>query len=193
MGGQSGLTDAFLAAIVGMIGMVGALYVVASVLRLGAEETSGRAEPVLANAVGRLRWAAGHLVVAFAGAALIMLLAACGLGLGYGQDFGPIVGACLVQLPAIWLIGSPAVLLHGVSPQLAVAAWGVAGLVLLIGWIGPALDLPQPVMNLSPFSHLPKLPGQDMAWTPVLLLTSLAVVFTAVGLAGLRRRDMATG
>ncbi|GGO42668.1 ABC transporter permease [Streptomyces lasiicapitis] len=193
MGGQSGLTDAFLAAIVGMIGMVGALYVVASVLRLGAEETSGRAEPVLANAVGRLRWAAGHLVVAFAGAALIMLLAACGLGLGYGQDFGPIVGACLVQLPAIWLIGSLAVLLHGVSPQLAVAAWGVAGLALLIGWIGPALDLPQPVMNLSPFSHLPKLPGQDMAWSPVLLLTSLAVVFTAVGLAGLRRRDMATG
>ncbi|MFD9880167.1 ABC transporter permease [Streptomyces alboflavus] len=193
MGGQTGLTDAFLAAIVGIVGMVGALYVVASVLRLHSEETSQRAEPVLANAVGRLRWAAGHLVIAFAGAALIMLLAACGLGIGYGQDFGPIVGACLVQLPAIWLIGSLAVLLHGVSPQLAVGAWGVAGLTLLIGWIGPALDVPQPIMNLSPFSHLPKLPGQDMAWTPVLLLTAAAVVFTAAGLAGLRRRDLATG
>ncbi|GGR83823.1 ABC transporter membrane-spanning protein [Streptomyces aureoverticillatus] len=193
MGGQTGLTDAFLAAIVGLVGMVGALYIVASVLRLHGEETSGRAEPVLANAVGRLRWAAGHLVVAFAGAALIMLLAACGLALGYGQDVGPVVGACLVQLPAIWLIGSLAVLLHGVSPQLAVAAWGVAGLALLIGWIGPALDVPQPVMNLSPFSHLPKLPGSDMTWSPVLLLTGLAVVCTVAGLAGLRRRDMATG
>ncbi|MFD0413108.1 ABC transporter permease [Streptomyces sp. NPDC127108] len=193
MGGQTGLTDAFLAAIVGLIGMVGALYVVASVLRLHGEETSQRAEPVLANAVGRLRWAAGHLVVAFGGAALIMLLAACGLGIGYGQDFGPIVGACLVQLPAIWLLGALAVLLHGLSPHLAVGAWGVAGLALLIGWIGPALDVPQPIMNLSPFSHLPKLPGQDMAWTPVLLLTAAAVVLTAAGLAGLRRRDLATG
>ncbi len=193
MGGQTGLTDAFLAAIVGIIGMVGALHVVASVLRLHGEETSQRAEPVLANAVGRLRWAAGHLVIAFTGAALIMLLAAFGLGIGYGQDVGPIVGACLVQLPAIWLIGSLAVLLHGLSPQLAVGAWGVAGLALLIGWIGPALDVPQPIMNLSPFSHLPKLPGQDMAWTPVLLLTAAAVACTAAGLAGLRRRDLATG
>ncbi len=68
MGGQSGLTDTFLAAMVGIMGLVAALYIVASVLRLNGEETSGRAEPVLANAVGRLRWAGGHLVIAFGGA-----------------------------------------------------------------------------------------------------------------------------
>lgn len=194
MGGEGALTDSFLTAIVGMTGMVGALYVVASVLRLHGEETSQRAEPVLAAPVGRLRWAAGHLVVAFAGAALIMLLAACGLAAGYGRDAGPIVGACLVQLPAIWLIGALTVLLYGVSPRSAPAAWGVAGLILLVGWLGPALDVPGAVMDVSPFSHLPKLPGQDgMAWQPVLLLTALAVVLTAAGLAGLRRRDLATG
>ncbi|WP_055635617.1 ABC transporter permease, partial [Streptomyces griseoruber] len=127
MGGQSGLTDAFLAAMVGMLGLIASLYVVASVLRLHGEETSGRAEPVLANAVGRLRWAAGHLLIAFGGAALIMLLAGLGFVAGYGKEAGPILAACLVQLPAVWVVGGLAVLLYGTAPRLAPAAWGVAG------------------------------------------------------------------
>ncbi|MGW3423226.1 ABC transporter permease [Streptomyces phaeochromogenes] len=193
MGGQSGITDAFLATMVGMLGMVAALYVVQSVLRLHAEETSQRAEPVLANAVGRLRWASGHLLIAFGGATLIMLVGGLGLTLGYGQDLPTILGACLVQLPAIWTIGGLAVLLHGVSPTVAPGAWGAAGATLLLGWIGPALDLPATILDLSPFGHLPKLPGGEMAWTPVLVLTAIAVALVGVGLGALRRRDLATG
>ncbi|MEV3853999.1 ABC transporter permease [Streptomyces sp. NPDC050095] len=191
MGGQSGLTDAFLAAMVGMLGMVAALYVVQAVLRMHGEETSQRAEPVLAGAVGRLRWAAGHLVIAFAGAALIMLLGGLGLAVGHGHDLGPVLGACLVQLPAVWALGGVAMLLYGLAPRAAVGGgWGVAGAALLIGWIGPALKLPQAVMDLSPFGHLPKLPGGEMEWGAVVVLTGLAVVFVGMGLVGLRRRDM---
>ncbi|MCQ4212707.1 ABC transporter permease [Streptomyces longispororuber] len=190
MGGQSGITNAFLATMVGMLGMVAALYVVQAVLRLQGEETSQRAEPVLAAAVGRLTWAGGHLVIAFGGAALIMVLGGLGLALGYGHDAGPILGACLVQLPAVWTLGGVAVLLHGVASRWAVGAWGVAGAALLLGWIGPALKVPQSVMDLSPFGHLPKLPGGEMQWTPVLVLTALAAVFVGAGLAGLRRRDV---
>ncbi|MFK0282456.1 ABC transporter permease [Streptomyces sp. NPDC090499] len=190
MGGQSGLTDAFLASMVGMLGLVAALYVVASVLRLNGEETSGRAEPLLAGPVSRLRWAAGHLTIAFAGAALIMLLAGAGFAVGYGRQVGPILGACLVQLPAVWVIGGVAVLLYGVAPRLAPAAWGVAVAVLLIGWVGPALNAPRLVLDLSPFGHLPKLPGGGMEWGPVVTLTGVAVVLVGVGLAGLRRRDI---
>ncbi|OWA08209.1 ABC transporter permease [Streptomyces sp. CS113] len=190
MGGQAGLTDAFVSAMIGMLGLIAALYVVASVLRLSGEETSGRAEPVLAGAVGRLRWAAGHLVIAFGGAALIMLLAGLGFAAGYGQDLGPILGACLVQLPAVWVIGGAAVLLHGLLPRAAVAGWAVAGAVLLLGWVGPALDVPQTVLDVSPYGHLPKLPGGEMSWSPVLVLVLIAGALVAAGLAGLRRRDL---
>lgn len=192
MGGQSGLTDAFLASMVGMLGLVAALYVVASVLRLHGEETSARAEPLLAAPVSRLRWAAGHLTIAFGGPALIMLLAGAGFAVGYGRQAAPILGACLVQLPAVWVIGGVTVLLYGVAPRFAPAAWGVAVAVLLIGWVGPALDAPQLVLDLSPFGHLPKLPGGEMAWGPVLTLLTLATALTAGGLAGLRRRDLTT-
>ncbi|MFI1764440.1 ABC transporter permease [Streptomyces sp. NPDC020800] len=190
MGGHSGLTDAFLASMVGMLGLIAALFVVASVLRLHGEETSGRAEPVLACAVGRLRWAASHLAIAFGGSALIMLLAGLGFAVGYGRQTGPILVACLVQLPAVWVIGGAAVLLYGTAPRLAPAAWGIAGAVLLIGWVGPALGVPRPVLDLSPFGHLPKLPGGGMEWGPVLALTGLAAALVATGLAGLRRRDI---
>ncbi|MGV9344391.1 ABC transporter permease [Streptomyces spiralis] len=192
MGGRSGLTDAFLASMVGMLGLIAALYVVASVLRLYGEESSGRAEPLLANAVGRLRWAAGHLAIAFGGSVWIMLLAGLGFAVGYGKQIGPILGACLVQVPAIWVIGGIAVLLYGVLPRGATAAWGVAGAVLLLGWVGPALNVPQPVLDISPFGHLPKLPGAEMAWGPVAVLTVIAVALVTAGLAGLRRRDMTT-
>ncbi|MHC8424146.1 ABC transporter permease [Streptomyces sp. NB004] len=192
MGGQAAISDAFVSAMIGMLGLVAALHVVSSVLRLSGEETSGRAEPVLAGAVGRLRWAAGHLVVAFSGAALVMLLAGAGFAAGHGRDAGAILGACLVQVPAVWVVGGVAVLLHGLLPRAAAAAWAVAGAVLLLGWVGPALDVPQAVLDVSPFGHLPKLPGGEMHWPPVLVLLLIAGVLVAVGLAGLRRRDMST-
>ncbi|GAA2452235.1 ABC transporter permease [Streptomyces glaucus] len=190
MGGQTGPADAFLSAMIGVLGLIAALYVVASVLRLSGEEGSGRAEPVLAGAVGRLRWAAGHLVAAFAGTVWIMLLAALGFAAGHGGRTGPILAACLVQVPAVWVVGGVAVLLYGLVPRAAPAAWAVAGAALLIGWVGPALDLPRAVLDLSPFGHLPKLPGGAMEWGPVLVLTGLAAVLTGAGLAGLRRRDL---
>ncbi|MDX2784038.1 hypothetical protein PV379_43055, partial [Streptomyces caniscabiei] len=46
------------------------------------------------------------------------------------------------------------------------------------------------LLDLSPFGHLPKLPGGTMDWTPVLTLTGLAMALVAGGLAGLRRRDV---
>ncbi|MFF3173878.1 ABC transporter permease [Streptomyces sp. NPDC057900] len=190
MGGQAGLTDAFLASMVSVLGTVAALYIVSSVLRPHGEETAGRAEPVLAGGVGRIGWAAGHLLIAFGGAALIMVAGGLGLAAGYGHELPAVLGAAMIQLPAVWLLGGVTALLYGALPKAAPAAWGLVGICLALGWIGPALDLPQPVMDLSPFTHLPKLPGAELVWGPAVLLTVLAAALTAGGLAALRRRDM---
>ncbi|WP_221889682.1 ABC transporter permease [Streptomyces sp. WAC06614] len=196
MGGQGALTDAFLAAMAGMLGLVAALFIVSSVLRLSAEENGRRAEPLLAHPVGRLRWAGGHLAIAFGGSALILALGGLGLGLGHAggaADTAGVLGACLAQLPAVWTIGAVAVLLYGAVPRLAPAAWAVAGTALALGWVGPALNLPQAALDLSPFAHLPKLPGAaDPAWTPLVLLTALAAALATTGLTALRRRDLTT-
>ncbi|MFI6770704.1 ABC transporter permease [Streptomyces sp. NPDC050355] len=197
MGGQQGLTDAFLATMLGMLGMIAAIYAAGAVLRLRGEETGERAEPVLAGAVGRIRWAAGHLSVAFAGTAVILASGGLALGLSYGVSvgdvgghLGPVLAAALAQVPAVWTLTGLAVLVFGVLPKATTAVWAAVGGFLAIGWIGPSLKFPQWVMDLSPYGHLPKLPGAEATAAPFLWLLGLTAVFTAVGLAGFRRRDI---
>ncbi len=67
----------------------------------------------------------------------------------------------------------------------------MAGSAQALGWLGPALNLPQAALNLSPFAHLPRLPGAEpLSWAPLLALTALGAALTAAGLTALRRRDM---
>ena len=54
-------------------GLIAAAYGIQATLRLRTEETAGRAEPVLATAVGRLQWAGSHLVFAILGPAAVLL------------------------------------------------------------------------------------------------------------------------
>jgi ABC-2 type transport system permease protein len=55
---------------------------------------------------------------------------------------------------------------------------------------GALFGLSQWLVDASPFTHVPKLPGAAFAVTPVAWLTVLAAGLTAAGLAGFRRRDI---
>jgi ABC-2 type transport system permease protein len=104
---------------------------------------------------------------------------------------GQLLGAALVQLPAVWVLAGIAVALFGLVPRLAAAAWGALVAFLLLTEFGSFLNLSRWVTDLSPFSHVPKLPGGTFTATPLLWLTAIAVALIAVGLAALRRRDLA--
>ena len=198
LGGQSGLTDALLAAMMGFMGVAAAVYAVQATLRLRGEESSGRAEPVLAAAVGRIRWAWSHLVFAVAGPVVLLLLVGLTTGLVYGahtgdmgKAVGQLLGSALAQVPAVWVLAGVAVALFGLVPRLATAAWGALVAFLLLTEFGSFLNLSRWATDISPFSHVPKLPGGTFTATPLLWLTVIAIALTAVGLAGLRRRDLA--
>ncbi|OLF07510.1 ABC transporter permease [Actinophytocola xinjiangensis] len=198
LGGQRGLTDAFLSAEMAIIGVIVAAYGISATLRLRAEETGGRAEPLLATGVGRLRWAASHLTVALVGSALLAAVLGLFAGFAHGaavDDFGQIgrvLVAALVQLPAVWVLVGITVAVFGLAPGLVLAGWAALVVFLLLGQFGEILNLPAGLMDLSPFSHTPRLPGGDLTLTPLVVLTAIAAVLMVAGLAGFRRRDLST-
>ena len=196
LGGSGSVVDAVLASSLALAAFGGAAYTVTTALRLRSEETSGRAEPVLAAAVPRLAWAGSHLLVAALGSAAA--LAATGLGAGVAVAvsdgdpgaIGRLLVAGLAQVPAAWVLTGVTAALLGLLPRWSSAAWAVLGAFLLLGQVGAALDLDPALLDLSPFTHTPRLPGgdADLAGTAGLLL--VAAGLTAAGLAGLRRRDL---
>jgi putative exporter of polyketide antibiotics len=198
IGGQSALTDAYLAAIMSLAGLAAAGYAVSGALRLRGEESARLAEVVLVTPTGRLRWAASHLAVVLAGTAVVLAAAGIGAGLGYGLRAGDpgtqvprLLGAALAQLPAALVVAAVAVALFGLVPRWAVAGgWTALALATLAALLGPALRLPQWLADLSPFSHVPRLPGTPASATPLIWLSAVALGLAAAGLAGLRRRDL---
>jgi ABC-2 type transport system permease protein len=56
---------------------------------------------------------------------------------------------------------------------------------------GPGLGLPQWLLELSPFTHLPKAPANPVIPAQLVILSGVCLVLVTIGLAALRRRDLA--
>ena len=197
MGGTRGAVDSYLSTMTGFFGMVAAVYAVQCVLRLRGEEVGGRAEPVLAGGATRLSWAWSHLLYPLLGSAVLLLAAGVGTGLGAGAVLGDVggwtwrlVGGALVQLPAVWVCAAAAVALFGLVPRRTSTAWGLLGAVLFIAYLGPLLSAGQWLLDLTPFTQVPRLPGGAVTWWPLLWLTLIAAALGGAGLVGLRHRDI---
>jgi len=79
----------------------------------------------------------------------------------------------------------------GLLPGSSVAAgWAALAVAAVVMLLGPTLRLAQWVQDISPFTHVPKLPGGTVSAAPLIWLCAAALALGAVGLAGLRRRDI---
>ncbi|MER7128387.1 ABC transporter permease [Streptosporangium saharense] len=200
LGGAGAIVDAFLATEMSLLGMVAAGYAVQAALRPRAEEAAGRAEPVLAAAVPRWRWLAGHLVWTLGGAALLLAVAGLAAGLAHGIRVGDpvgqalrIAGAAMVQVPAVWVPAGIAVLLFGIAPRLTTLVWMVLVAFVLLGQLGRLLGIDERIQDLSPFAHLPRVPGDEVTFGPLAWLLVVTAALVLAGVAGFRRRDLTGG
>ncbi len=199
LGGGSGeLEQAYLAASTTLsTAMIGATAVQMT-NRLRSEETAGTLETLLATPVSRSRWMTAHLMVAVGGAAAIVTLTGAVMGLAYGISIGDtshqtarLAGAALAQGPGILVLAGFGAALFGLVPRHAHAvAWGSYAVCLVLGQIGDLLNLPQIVLDLSPFTHLPAAPARPITVLPLVVLTAIAAVSAAVGVASFQRRDV---
>jgi ABC-2 type transport system permease protein len=192
------LVDVVAAFMMGFLGVVAAGYTIQALLRMRAEEVSGRLEPVLATSVDRGRWLASHGVIA--GLGTVAVIGAMGLAatLGYVAAGGDLAGgldqtgAALTQLPPALALGAFVLAAFALVPRFAPAiGWSALAISLVVGQLGEMLKLPQAAINLSPFMHMPAVPAEALAITPIALLLAASLAFVAMAVAAFRRRDLA--
>jgi len=194
--GADSIVDAFFATAMVLLAILASGYAVSSALRTRAEESADRLEPVLATAVSRYRWLAGTLLVTLLGSTVVVASGGFGVGLSYAATTGDasevwrMTGYSLAYLPAVLVLAALAVLLVGWVPRAAGAAWAALAVCFVISYLGGLLELPQRVLDVSPFSHVPSVPSDELTAAPLVVLMGIAVAGAVAGLVGFRRRDL---
>jgi ABC-2 type transport system permease protein len=136
-------------------------------------------------------------LISLGGAAVLLLAAGVASGAVYGAQseglavgLGTGVSAMAVQIPAVLVVGGLTVALTGWLPRQTAIAWALLAAFVLLGQLGRTLGLPQAMLDLSPFTHVPPLPTGTVGVTPVAVLLIIAGVSTGAGFLGFARRDV---
>jgi ABC-2 type transport system permease protein len=197
LGGTTVLENAFIAVAFTMLAMMASAFAISLTLRPHQEESSQRAEALLAGAVSRTRWLASHLVIAILGSAAALLIAGLAAGLSYGAAAGdiggklpPVLGTAAVQLPAVWLLAAVTVTLFGCLPRFTPVAWAVLVGFVALYLLGSLSGFPQWLLDLVPFAHTPRVGTGQFTATPLVWLLAVDVVLAVAGMGAFRRRDL---
>jgi ABC-2 type transport system permease protein len=195
--GGGSLTDSYFAASFRLMALIATGFAIGSAMRVRNEETSMRADLVLATPVSRCRFAASHLALACAGSVALLAVAGLATGLTYGlagggmHDVPRLFVAALVYAPAMWIMVGLVIALDGLVPRLVGVTWAILVACVLEGFLGAVLGLPRWLSDLSPFERVPQLPAASLTLLPLVVMSAVAAGLTLIGLIGLRRRDIA--
>lgn len=190
------LVDSYFATVLLVLALVATGFAIQSLLRIRAEETSGRAEAVLATALSRARWLSGYLAVTGLGVGLILVVGGAGIGAGYllvGGGVGEVArfaGLALIWIPGVSVVAGLALVLIACLPRFGQAAWGLLAFAAAAAFFGQALNLPVWLRDLSPFEHVPQAPAEPLTAAPPVALGVVATALILAACARIKRRDI---
>ena len=188
--------EGFLALMGVALALVFAMYVAWRIGALRTEEASGRLEHLLVRPVVRWRWLVASTALAAVAAALVVTASGVGIWVGAVLGDGDVsllqaVRPMLQTLPLVWLFGGLAVLTFGAVPRLTIGLpVAVAVVTYLLDMLGPLLELPQWLLDLSPFGWLPRPPTEPFDPVAATVLVLVGVALAAVGTVLFARRDV---
>ena len=178
------------------IAIIATGYAVQAVGSLRGEETAGRLETRLSGTLSRMGWLTAHGLVIVSGLVVIVvassLVLAAGMAwsMGGGVDLGSVLGAGAAYLPAELLVGGLALALFGLLPRAFAAVWAAFAFVAFIAFLGPGLNLPGWLLDLSPTTHVGNPPLGTVEALPLVILCAIAAALGVAAAAGFRRRGV---
>ncbi|RDI31306.1 ABC-2 type transport system permease protein [Rhodococcus sp. AG1013] len=193
-GGEANAAQGAFALYLVFLTIMACMYALTAVQSARNEETSGRAEDVLASPVSRWRWLGAQLAVITVATALIVLAAGAAMGitaaatLHDGSMFGRLVGAAANGLPATLTIIGLTAAVYAWFPRLLAVVWVYLGYALVIGMFLEVL--PDWTGWASPFHFTPNMPADAFDVVPLIVLFVIAAALYVLALVGFRRRDI---
>jgi ABC-2 type transport system permease protein len=178
------------------IAILATAFTVQAVGTVRSEETAGRLEVLLAGTLSRAGWLAAQTLVILIGlgvmvlASSVVLAAGMAWSMGITPDLPRLLGAGLAYLPAELLVGGVALALFGIWPRALPLAWAAVAGVAFIALLGPALQLPAWVLNLSPTSHVGNPPLGTVQAIPLLVLSVIAALVISGAFMGFGTRGV---
>lgn len=189
------MAEQFISTIIGVLSIVVAIPAIQFFLRLKGEEKKGRTEVMLAGTRSR-----GSIVRMFCQVAcllgLVLHLAQIGVFVGAAVameanvDTAQIWQAGLAYLPAIWVTIGLATVLYGWVPKASGWVWGYLIFAFVIHYFAGLFDIPEWIMGISVFHHIPQIPMDEWSWWVFIGLTMLAKILAIIGFEGYKRRDI---
>jgi ABC-2 type transport system permease protein len=192
-GGRGALLDEFVAAVVGIAGILAAAAGIAAVLRIAEEDRDGRTELLLATPLGRVRQVTAWVGMGVASVIVVALAAGVVAGASFAASgehrFWSSVAAGVAQVPAALVLVAVAAVAVVLVPRFAGwVSWVALGLAFVLGQFGGLFGVPRWLRDVSPFTHTPGIPAAHVDWAGTLWLLAVAVVLGASALTIARRR-----
>ena len=173
-----------------------AAFPISLLLRQANDESEGRLELLLSTRMRRSQILGSRVIEALLGAVVLQVLIGTGVGFVAGffaddrwQTFGDSLGNAIVALPAVWCIAGLTALLVGCAPHLSWLAWLALAWCVVVGELGPLMNLPEWTQRLTPYWYNPDWPLGASLW-PALVMVVISGLLVAVGFAGFTRRDL---
>ncbi|MFD1738404.1 ABC transporter permease [Bacillus salitolerans] len=190
------LVEQFIPMLMIVISLLATIPPVMAMNKLRGEEKKERIVHLLGRTVSRTKLIGSYFLISIINGFVMISLAALGLwSVGTitvegGLAFEMIFGAALSYYPAMLVMISLAVLLIGFFPKLTIFIWLYILYSFLVLYLGGLFQFSDWIGNISPFGHVPQTPIEDFSFTPLLLLSMIAIVLTIIGIIGFNKRDI---
>jgi ABC-2 type transport system permease protein len=190
------LMDQFITMLMVIMAMFATVPALIALFKLRGEEKKNRTESLLSKAVSRYKLLGSYFLISVVNAFIMLTLVSLGLWIAGnpvvdgGLEFGAIYKVALVQIPAMAIMLGIGVFFIGVKPNLTSITWMYLTFSFLILYLGDLLQLPEWIINISPFSHIPQIPMEEMNYFTITILMIISILFIVLGFIGYRKRDI---
>ena len=194
--GGASLAESFLSAYLGFVAMTSVGFALQSAVALRTEAVRGRTESILAAGVDRTQWYAGWAGASALGTLVVLTVSGIGAAAAYAASIGDSAAfpgvflGMLNYVPTVWLLAAAAVALYGLAPKLLPVVWVALAWVIVIGFLGPLLGLPEALLSWTPFAYTPQMPAQPFDAVSFFTMIAAIVALVVVGAVGFSMRDL---